>query len=158
MTKRKIMKKQKFLLIDSNALIHRSFHALPPLRIRTGQNVGAVYGFTSTLLKAIEDIKPDFIAATFDLPAPTFRHEQYSEYKANRSKPADELIEQIPYTKEVLRALNIPIFELAGYEADDLIGTICNKISNFPASPAGRQYPISNQYPMKMHLIWCWIF
>ncbi|MDD5731458.1 MAG: DNA polymerase I [Patescibacteria group bacterium] len=123
-------KKQKFLLIDSNALIHRSFHALPPLRIKTGEFVGAVYGFTSTLLKAIEDIKPDFVAAAFDLPAPTFRHEEYKEYKATRTKAPDELYEQIPYAKEVLTALNIPIYALAGFEADDLIGTLCKRIDD----------------------------
>ena len=126
----KTMKKQRFLLIDSNALIHRAFHALPPLRTKEGLNIGAVYGFTSTLLKAIEDVKPDYIAAAFDLAAPTFRHSEYAEYKANRVKPADELIEQIPYAKEVLKALNIPIYALAGFEADDLIGTLCKKIDD----------------------------
>uniref|UniRef100_A0A7C4M1N1 DNA polymerase I n=1 Tax=candidate division CPR3 bacterium TaxID=2268181 RepID=A0A7C4M1N1_UNCC3 len=124
------MKKSRFLLIDSNALVHRAFHALPPLRTKEGLNIGAVYGFTSTLLKAIEDIKPDYIAATFDLAAPTFRHEEYKEYKATRVKAPDELYEQIPYTKEVLTALNIPVFELAGYEADDLIGTLCKRIDD----------------------------
>ena len=124
------MRKKRFLLIDSNALVHRSFHALPPLRIKTGENVGAVYGFTSTLLKAIEDIKPDYIAATFDLPAPTFRHEEYKEYKATRVKAPDELYEQIPYAKEVLTALNIPIYAQAGFEADDLIGTLCKRIDD----------------------------
>lgn len=123
-------KKKRFLLIDSNALVHRAFHALPPLRIKTGENVGAVYGFTSTLLKAIEDVKPDYIAATFDLPAPTFRHEEYKEYKATRVKAPDELYEQIPYAKEVLTALNIPIYALAGFEADDLIGTLCKRIDD----------------------------
>src|SRR3990170_4077728 len=123
-------KKKRFLLIDSNALVHRSFHALPPLRIKTGGNVGAVYGFTSTLLKAIEDVKPDYVAATFDLAAPTFRHEEYKEYKATRVKAPDELYEQIPYTKEVLTALNIPIYTLAGFEADDLIGTLCKRIDD----------------------------
>ena len=123
-------KKLKFLLIDSNALVHRAFHALPPLRIKTGENVGAVYGFTSTLLKAIEDVKPDYIAATFDLNAPTFRHEEYKEYKATRVKAPDELYEQIPYAKEVLRALNIPIYTKEGFEADDLIGTLCKRIDD----------------------------
>jgi len=123
-------KKSKFLLIDSNALIHRSFHALPPLRIKTGEYVGAVYGFTSTLLKAIEDIKPDYIAATFDLAAPTFRHKEYTEYKATRTKAPDELYEQIPYAKEVLKALNISVYALEGYEADDLIGTLCKRIDD----------------------------
>lgn len=124
------MKKKRFLLIDSNALVHRAFHALPPLRTKEGLNIGAVYGFTSTLLKAIEDVKPDYIAATFDLPAPTFRHEEYADYKATRVKAPDELYEQIPYAKEVLTSLNIPIYAVAGFEADDLIGTLCKKIDD----------------------------
>lgn len=124
------MKKQRFLLIDSNALVHRAFHALPPLRTKEGLNIGAVYGFTSTLLKAIEDVKPDYIAATFDLREPTFRHEEYKEYKATRVKAPDELYEQIPYAKEVLTALNIPIYAVSGFEADDLIGTLCKRIDD----------------------------
>ncbi|HRY59947.1 MAG TPA: DNA polymerase I [Patescibacteria group bacterium] len=124
------MRKKRFLLIDSNALVHRSFHALPPLRTKEGLNIGAVYGFTSTLLKAVEDIKPDYIAATFDMAAPTFRHEEYKEYKATRVKAPDELYEQIPYAKEVLGALNIPIYAVAGFEADDLIGTLCKRIDD----------------------------
>jgi len=122
--------KKRFLLIDSNALVHRAFHALPPLRTKEGLNVGAVYGFTSTLLKAIEDVKPDYVAAAFDLAAPTFRHKEYSEYKATRVKAPDELYEQIPYAKEVLASLNIPVYALEGYEADDLIGTLCKKIDD----------------------------
>ena len=123
-----MQKKTRFLIIDSNALVHRAFHALPPLRTRGGENIGAVYGFTSTLLKAIEDIKPTYIAATFDMKAPTFRHKEYDQYKATRVKAPDELYEQIPYSKEVLTALNIPIYEKEGYEADDLIGTLCKRI------------------------------
>ncbi len=123
-------KKKKFLLIDSNALIHRAFHALPPLRTRDGKNIGAAYGFTSTLLKAINDVKPAYIAATYDLAAPTFRHKEYNEYKATRTKAPDELYEQIPFTKEILESLNIPIFAEEGYEADDLIGTLCKKIDD----------------------------
>jgi len=123
-------KKKKFLLIDCNALIHRAFHALPPLRTRKGENIGAVYGFTSTLLKAINDIKPVYIAATFDSRVPTFRHKEYKAYKATRVKAPKELYDQIALTKEVLKGLNIPIFEKDGYEADDLIGTLCKKIDD----------------------------
>ncbi|MBI2448257.1 DNA polymerase I [Candidatus Microgenomates bacterium] len=121
-------KNKKFLLIDSNALVHRAFHAIPNLRTRDGRPIGAVYGFTSTLLKAIEDTKPDYIAATFDMAGPTFRHEEYADYKATRVKAPDELYEQIPMAQEVLVSLNIPIFELQGFEADDIIGTLCAKI------------------------------
>ncbi|MFA6594319.1 MAG: DNA polymerase, partial [Candidatus Buchananbacteria bacterium] len=120
-------KKQKLLIIDSNALVHRAFHALPPtLTDGQGRPTNAVYGFTSIFLKAIKDIKPDYIAATFDRREKTFRHEQYEAYKATRVKAPDELYEQIPLVKQVLESFSVPIFELAGYEADDLIGTIAN--------------------------------
>ena len=118
--------KQKFAIIDANALIHRAFHALPPLTNKDGKIVNAVYGFTTILIKAIKEIRPDYLAATFDLAEKTFRHEVYESYKANRIKQPDELYEQIPIVKQVLTAFNIPIFEKAGYEADDIIGTIAH--------------------------------
>ncbi len=117
----------KIVLIDSNALIHRAFHALPPLSTDKGEIVNAVFGFTTTLFKVLSDIKPDYIVCAFDYPAPTFRHKEYEEYKAHRKKAPDELYEQIPKTKEVAQALNIPIFEKQGYEADDIIGAIAKK-------------------------------
>ncbi|MDP2944055.1 MAG: DNA polymerase I [bacterium] len=118
--------KPKLIIIDGNALIHRSFHALPPtLRTKSGQLVNAVYGFTSFLLKALNEFHPEYVVLTLDKKGPTFRHEAYEAYKATRVKAPDELYEQIPYVKKVAAAFNIPIFELDGYEADDLIGTIC---------------------------------
>jgi len=118
--------KPKLIIIDGNALIHRSFHALPPtLRTKTGQLVNAVYGFTSFLLKALNEFHPEYVVLTLDKAGPTFRHEEYPAYKATRVKAPDELYEQIPLVKQVATAFNIPIFELNGYEADDLIGTIC---------------------------------
>ncbi len=118
--------KPKLIIIDGNALIHRSFHALPPtLRTKSGQLVNAVYGFTSFLLKALNEFHPEYVVLTLDKKGPTFRHEAYEAYKATRVKAPDELYEQIPYVKKVATAFNIPIFELDGYEADDLIGTIC---------------------------------
>ncbi len=118
--------KPKLIIIDGNALIHRSFHALPPtLRTKKGVLVNAVYGFTSFLLKALNEFHPEYVVLTLDKKGPTFRHEAYSEYKATRVKAPDELYEQIPLVKEVATAFNIPIFELSGFEADDLIGTIC---------------------------------
>lgn len=117
--------KQKLIIIDGNAIIHRSFHALPPtLRTKDGVLVNAVYGFTSFLLKALSEFKPEFIILTLDKAGPTFRHEAYAEYKATRTKAPDELYEQIPLVKEVAKAFDIPIFELNGFEADDLIGTL----------------------------------
>jgi DNA polymerase I len=123
-------KKDKFIIIDGNALIHRSFHALPPLTTKNGQMVNAVYGFTSVLLKAIKEFKPAYIALTFDRKEKTFRHEEFKEYKATRVKAPDDLYKQIPLAKEVAEAMNIPIYEKAGFEADDLIGTLTRKIGS----------------------------
>ena len=115
----------KLMIIDGHALIHRSFHALPTtLTTKDGLIVNAVYGFTSFLLKAFIEFKPEYVALTLDRKAPTFRHEEYKEYKGTRTAAPDELYEQVPIVKEVAKALDIPIFELDGFEADDLIGTI----------------------------------
>ncbi|MDO9399762.1 MAG: DNA polymerase I, partial [bacterium] len=122
------LKKEKFIIIDGNALIHRSFHALPPLTIKSGEMVNAVYGFTTVLLKALKEFQPKYIALTLDRKEKTFRHKQYDKYKANRIKAPDELYAQIPKVKEIAQAFNIPIFELAGFEADDLIGTLTKKV------------------------------
>jgi DNA polymerase-1 len=120
--------KPKLIIIDGNALIHRSFHAIPPtLRTKSGQLVNAVYGFTSFLLKALNEFHPEYVVLTLDKKGPTFRHEAYEDYKAKRVKAPDELYEQIPYVKKVATAFNIPIFDLDGFEADDLIGTICEQ-------------------------------
>jgi DNA polymerase-1 len=120
--------KPKLIIIDGNALIHRSFHALPPtMRTKGGQIVNAVYGFTSFLLKAMNEFHPEYVVLTLDKKGPTFRHEEYAAYKATRIKAPDELYEQIPIVKQVAASFRIPIFELSGYEADDLIGTICDQ-------------------------------
>lgn len=125
MTNKKI---QRLMVIDGNALIHRSFHAIPPtLSTKDGTIVNAVYGFSSFLLRAILEFHPEYIVLTLDRKAPTFRHEEYAEYKATRTKAPDELYEQIPLVKEVATAMDIPIFELDGFEADDLIGTIVTR-------------------------------
>lgn len=121
--------KNKYMLVDGNALIHRGYHAIPGLTIgKTGEPVGAVYGFTMILLRAIKDLKPTHIACSFDLEGPTFRHEEYADYKATRVKADQELYDQIPRVKEVVRALNIPIFEKQGFEADDVLGTLAKEI------------------------------
>jgi DNA polymerase-1 len=120
--------KENFLIIDANSLIHRAYHALPPLTTKKGQLVNAVYGFLLLLFKAIKEIKPKFIAACFDLPLPTFRHKRFKEYKAQRPKIPKELSDQIPLIKKILKAFNIIFFEKQGYEADDLIGTIIEKL------------------------------
>ncbi len=116
--------KQRLLIIDGNALIHRSFHALPSLSNLKGEPVNAVYGFATTLLKAWKELKPTHIVATFDLKGPTFRDELYEAYKATRVKAPDELYEQIPRVKAMVEAFDIPMYEQQGFEADDMIGTI----------------------------------
>ncbi|HJN62349.1 MAG TPA: 5'-3' exonuclease H3TH domain-containing protein [Candidatus Parcubacteria bacterium] len=116
--------KKKLIIIDSNAIIHRAFHALPPLSTKNGEVVNAVYGFLLIFFKAIKEFQPDFIVACFDVPRPTFRHKKYKEYKAKRPPAPKELYQQIPKIKEILKLFDVPVFEKEGYEADDLIGTI----------------------------------
>jgi len=117
----------KLMIIDGNALIHRSFHALPPtLTTKKGEMVNAVYGFTTVLLKAIREFKPAYIVLTLDKKAPTFRHKEFKGYKATRVAAPDELYQQIPRIKQIARAFAIPIYEMSGLEADDLIGTIAS--------------------------------
>ncbi|MEX2090652.1 MAG: DNA polymerase I [Candidatus Paceibacterota bacterium] len=116
---------KKLVLIDGHALVHRAFHALPPsMSSPKGIPTNAVYGFVSVLIKIIKDLKPEYIVATFDLAGPTFRHEEFAEYKAHREKAPDDLHVQVPLVKEILVAFGIPIYEKAGFEADDLIGSI----------------------------------
>jgi DNA polymerase-1 len=117
----------KLLVIDSNALIHRSFHALPALTDPKGRATGGLYGFLLTFFKAVKDVRPDYVVATFDAAAPTFRHDEFKAYKAKRERAPDELYQQIPMVKDVLTSLGVPIFEKEGFEADDVIATIVKK-------------------------------
>jgi DNA polymerase-1 len=118
---------KKLLLIDANSIIHRAFHALPPLTAPDGKPSGAIYGLSSILLKLWRDDRPDYAAALFDRPEPTFRDEKYAEYKAQRPPAADELIQQIIEAHRLFEAFGIRTFEKAGYEADDLIATFAEK-------------------------------
>ena len=124
-------KKKTFLIIDSHALIHRAYHALQTSNLVSpkGDPMGAVYGFTSVLIKVLKDVKPDYVLAAFDLPGPTFRHEAYEAYKATRAPTDEDLISQFPKVREILGAFKIPIVEHAGFEADDVIGTIAKKLA-----------------------------
>jgi len=124
-------KSQKIILIDGNALIHRAYHALPPLKTKQGELVNAVYGFSSTILSVISQFQPNYMIATFDLAAPTFRHKEYVDYKATRIKADQELYDQIPRVKEVTRAMGIPIVEKEGFEADDIIGTLSYLVEKY---------------------------
>lgn len=115
---------KKLILIDGNAIIHRAFHATPPFKNENGDLVNAVYGFSSMLLTILNTQQPDYIAVSFDMPGKTFRHTEYKEYKATRKKAPDELYSQIPLIKEVVRTFQIPIYEIEGFEADDVLGTL----------------------------------
>ncbi len=115
---------KKLLILDANSIVNRGFYAVRPLTNKDGLNTNAIFGFLNIFFKYVEEIKPDYIAAAFDVSTPTFRHKMYDGYKATRHKMPDELREQIPVLKDVLSAMNIPILELAGYEADDIIGTV----------------------------------
>lgn len=118
---------RKLVLVDGNALLHRAFHATPPLTTSKGELVNAVYGFTNMLLRSWDDLQPDFMVVTWDMRAPTFRHQQYTQYKGTRG-PADEsLTSQYARVHQVIETLNIPEFSLSGYEADDLIGTLARQ-------------------------------
>ena len=123
------MSPKHLYIIDGHAVLHRAWHALPPLATKDGRVVNAVYGFLTVLLKLIHEKKPTHLVVTFDMAAPTFRHKEYEEYKATREKQPDELYEQIPILKNVLEAMKIPIYEKEGFEADDVIGTIVTSVA-----------------------------
>jgi len=127
--------KKTFLIIDANAIVHRAYHALPPLQTKTGEIVNAVYGFCLMFFKALEQVKPNYVAACFDVKGPTFRHEQFKEYKAKRPKAPEELYQQINIVKQILEAFAVPIFAKEGYEADDLIASLCFLIEKKQAFP-----------------------
>ncbi len=120
----------KLLLVDGSALLHRAYHAYPPFTTKTGVVVGAVYGVTSILISAIEEVAPTHLMVAWDLPKPTFRHLKYVGYKAQRPKADSEMIEQIPLVKDVITTLGVVQYAQEGYEADDVIGTLSTKFSN----------------------------
>ncbi|PIR74842.1 MAG: DNA polymerase I [Candidatus Magasanikbacteria bacterium CG10_big_fil_rev_8_21_14_0_10_47_10] len=121
--------KQLFVIIDGHAIIHRAYHALPPLTAKDGTVVNAVFGFSSMLLKVLSDLQPSHIAVSFDMAGGTFRDEIYDKYKATRVKADQDLYDQIPLVHDVVGAFNIPIYEKEGFEADDIIGTIVTTLS-----------------------------
>lgn len=120
----------KFLLVDAHALIYRAYYAIPNLTDPNGHLVNAVYGFSKMMLGAINYFEPEYAAVCFDHKSETFRKQKYKEYKAQRAKMPDDLIPQIQIVKDVVQALNIPQFEIPGFEADDLIGTVNCKVED----------------------------
>lgn len=113
------------MIIDGHAMIHRAYHAVPEtLATKKGEIINAIFGFTSLLIKALNDIKPDYIAVAFDLPSPTFRHQQFAPYKAHRPTLPENMRPQFGRIREVVEAFGIPIYEKDGFEADDVLGTL----------------------------------
>lgn len=119
--------KKTLVLLDAHAIIHRAYHALPEFLSSKGEPTGALYGLSSMLMKIIADLKPDHIAACYDLPQKTFRHEAYEAYKGTRAKADEGLISQLKNSRQIFEAFNIPIYDSPGFEADDVIGTIVEK-------------------------------
>lgn len=115
---------KKLVLLDVHAILHRAYHALPDFVSPTGEPTGALYGVTTFLIKIIRELSPDYVAACYDLPGPTFRHESYKEYKAGRAKADPALIAQMESSRKIFEAFNIPIYNHPGFEADDMLGTI----------------------------------
>lgn len=122
--------RKRIVLLDAHAIIHRAYHALPEFTSPSGAPTGALYGLVSMLLKIISDLKPDYIAACYDLPKPTIRHEAYDGYKATRAKADDALALQLQESRKVFEAFSIPAYEREGFEADDLIGTIAHELKS----------------------------
>ena len=124
------MAQNKILLLDSNSLMYRAYHALPNLKSTKGLYTGAIYGFLSILLKIIKEQNPTHIAAAFDLHGPTFRHEMYKEYKATRKPMDEELRQQVEPLKELITAMGIKIVSMQGYEGDDILGTLSKRFDD----------------------------
>ncbi len=126
--KAKENRQQTLILLDAHAILHRAYHALPEFSSSKGEPTGALYGLSTMIMKIIKDLKPDYIVGCFDLPQPTFRHEAYEAYKLGRAKAEDDLIHQIKRSRDIFSALGIPAYELLGFEADDLLATIVEKM------------------------------
>ncbi len=123
-----VKENKTLVLLDAHAIIHRAYHALPEFLSSKGEPTGALYGLSSMLMKIITDLKPDYIVACYDLPQKTFRHEAYEEYKAGRAKTEDALILQLKNSRQIFDAFSIPIYDSPGFEADDVLGTIVEKL------------------------------
>lgn len=121
--------KKLLVLLDAHAIIHRAYHALPEFSSSKGEPTGALYGLSTMLINIVKQFEPDYVVAAFDLPGPTYRHEAYKDYKAGRKKGDDNLIAQLNRAREVFEAFNIPIYDKPGFEADDILGTIVERMS-----------------------------
>ena len=133
-----VSKKSTLLLIDGNNLFHRAYHAIPHLTNKEGESTNAVFGFSNMLIKAVNEVRPRFVACAFDTQAPTFRHIEFEKYKAQRPPPPADLYPQLPKLKKSLEAFGIPYFEKEGYEADDIIATITSRVVHSSQSTVDR--------------------
>jgi DNA polymerase I len=130
-----IMSNQKLLLIDGNAVLHRAYYALPDWRNQSGEATAGVYGFLSMTIKAIQDLNPTHLIVVFDHPSPTFRHTMYVGYQHNREKDrqvSEDIWGQVEKLKEILDKMGVPVFQTAGFEADDVIGTLATQVTSTP--------------------------
>lgn len=118
---------QKLVLIDGHSILNRAFYGVPDLSNAEGLHTNAIYGFLNIMFKILEEEKPEYLAVAFDVHAPTFRHKMYEAYKGTRKPMPEELREQVPVMKEILKAMHITIMEQAGLEADDILGTLAKK-------------------------------
>ncbi len=123
-------RKTRLILLDAHAILHRAYHALPDFTAPNGEPTGALYGVVTMVLKISEELSPDHIVACFDLPKPTYRHDAYKAYKSGRTKTDESLVAQITRSRDIFAALNIPIYEHEGFEADDILGTIAHQVAN----------------------------
>jgi DNA polymerase I len=124
--------KKKLVLLDAHAILHRAYHALPDFATSKGEPTGALYGLSTMLIKIIEELKPDYVVAAYDLAGPTYRHEAYKEYKAGRKKAEDDLVAQMISSRRIFEGFNVPIYDKPGFEADDILGTIVEMTKNDP--------------------------
>lgn len=125
--KPKAKERKRLVLLDTHAILHRAYHALPDFTSPKGEPTGALYGLVAMIFSIVNDLKPDYIAACLDLPGPTHRHEAFKEYKGTRMKTDDALVAQIIRARDVFEVLGIPMYDLPGFEADDMLGTIASR-------------------------------
>ncbi|MEK7066202.1 MAG: 5'-3' exonuclease H3TH domain-containing protein, partial [Patescibacteria group bacterium] len=137
---------KKIVLLDVHAILHRAYHALPGFASSKGEPTGGLYGVSAFVIKILGELQPDYIIACYDLPTLTFRKKLYADYKAGRKKPDEELVAQMIRSRDIFKAFNIPIYEKPGFEADDMLGTIAEKVktrlSGGPAGEAGNMQVI----------------
>jgi len=140
------MIKNNFIVIDGNSVLHRGFHAMPPLTNKKGEPVGAVYGFMLALFKSVDDFRPGRIAVCFDTKAPTFRHKEFDSYKAQRPETPGDLVPQFEIVKRLLADMGVAVFAIDGFEADDLIASVIRAAKGDPKSNAAEFFVLTGDH------------